>query len=93
MISVDFVESNPPSIGRYRIDPFPYVVASASLSREENLFSSLAFALDCGRIETKYLAPKEGTKGPLTSSRGFVSPLDLAGTAYGFFLCLEISFC
>lgn len=60
MISVDFVEFNPPSIGRYRIDPFPYVVASAPLSREEILFSSLAFALDCGRIETKYLASKEG---------------------------------
>ncbi|BBN15799.1 hypothetical protein Mp_7g00940 [Marchantia polymorpha subsp. ruderalis] len=39
MISVDFVEFNLPSIGRYCIDPFPSVVASASLGREENLFS------------------------------------------------------
>lgn len=49
MISVDFVEFNPPGIGRYRMDPFPSVVASASLSGEENKFSYLA--LDCGRID------------------------------------------
>jgi hypothetical protein len=51
MISVDFVEFNLPSIGRYRIDPFPSVAASASLSGEENQFSYLAFALDCGRMK------------------------------------------
>jgi hypothetical protein len=45
MISVDFVEFNPPSIGRYRIDPFPSVAASAS--GEETRVSYLTFALDC----------------------------------------------
>nr|YP_004927654.1 hypothetical protein TrlaMp06 [Treubia lacunosa]AEH99701.1 hypothetical protein TrlaMp06 [Treubia lacunosa] len=50
-VSVDFVELNLPSIGRYCIDPFPSVVASASPGREENEWSSLTFVLGvlCGQ--------------------------------------------